>query len=135
MKSPVKLSAVFAGDVEQVELPDGRIVNVRPVDGIGFDLYSEMEADRSKGHLIWQIAAGCLPSLTIAEVKRLTPAECAAVIAVALGKVQLVQRWAEELPGNAPAPTTAEPGSRSSPTPSDSSASVLHERPEGAQGT
>jgi hypothetical protein len=69
MKSPVKLSAVFAGDVEQVELPDGRIVNVRPVDGIGFDLYSEMEADRSKGHLIWEIAARCLPSLSIAEVK------------------------------------------------------------------
>jgi hypothetical protein len=61
---------VFAGDVDQVELPDGRVVDVRPIDGIGFDLYSEMEADRSKGgsDLADQLRAA-FPVSPIAEVK------------------------------------------------------------------
>jgi len=121
------LSKNPAGQLPCVELPDGRIVDVRPVDGIGFDLYSEIEADPSKGAKIWEIAARCLPSLTLDEVKTLTPSECAAVIAVALGKVKEVQKLAEEVAGKSAAPTTAEPESPRSPTPSDSSASASHD--------
>jgi hypothetical protein len=126
-KSPVKLSTVFGNEPDQVELPDGRVIDVRPVDGIGFDLYNEMEADKSKAHLLWQLTARCLPSLKEHEVKTLTPAECAAVIAVALGKVKEVQELAEQIAGNAQAPTTAERERQGSSTLSDSSASASQE--------
>src|SRR4051812_26777580 len=115
-KKPVKLSAVFSEEPDQVELADGRIVNVRPIDGLGFDMYRDMEEDpAANGHLVWQIAARCLPSLKIEEVKAFTPQECMAVIVIAVGRVQLVQDLAEEMEGNVSAVTVAP---RSEPLPS-----------------
>src|SRR3954465_15288698 len=109
-KKPVKLSAVFSEEPDQVELADGRIVNVRPIDGLGFDMYRDMEEDpAANGHLVWQIAARCLPSLKIEEVKAFTPQECMAVIAVAAGRVALVEQLASELEGNGLAPTVGAP--------------------------
>lgn len=126
-KTPIRLSGVFS-DPELIELPDGRLIPVRPIDGIGFDLYTEMEADPEKGNLIWDITARCLPSLTLKEVKGFTPAECAAVVAVAVGQVKLVLDLVEQTSKNGNAPvTTAEPGAQRSSTLSDSSSSASQE--------
>lgn len=120
-KAPVRLSALFA-DPEQVELRDGRIVDVAPISGLGFDLYNAMEEDPTNGALMWEITALCLPSLTKEDVKALRPAECAAVLAIATGRVNDVLELAKAIQGNVPAPTTAEPEVQSSSILSDSSA-------------
>jgi hypothetical protein len=120
-KKPIRMADLFS-DLEQVELRDGRIIDVQPIDGTGYDLLAEMEGNPERAGNAWTIVARCLPALSEIEVKSLNPAECAAVIAIAMGKVQAVQEWAASLPGNGQAPKTAEPEPQRSSTPSDSSA-------------
>lgn len=127
-KAPVRLSTVFREERETVEFPDGRIFPVRPVDGVGFDMFTEMEADNSKGNLIYDIAVRCLPTAPEKDVRGLEPFEAAAVVVIGMGKVKLIQRMAEAMAEkNAEAPTTAEPEPQRSSTLSDTSTSVSSE--------
>jgi hypothetical protein len=86
------------------------VIDVRPIDGLGFDMYRDMEEDpAANAHLMWQIAARCLPSMKLEEVKAFTPQECMAVVAVAAGRVALVEELAREMEGNGEASTVGTP--------------------------
>jgi hypothetical protein len=123
-KAPVRLSALFA-EPEQVELRDGRVVDVAPIDGIGFDLYESLKEETANLDLVWELTGRCLPSLTLEDVKQLRPAECAAVLAIATGQVDKVLELAATIQGNDQAPATTEPEPQSFSTPPDSSLPAL----------
>ena len=72
------------------EHPKGRWVAVRPIDGKGYQLYREFQQTKDVA-LLWPIARRVLPEATQEEIDALTPAQCVAVISIAVGKADAVQ--------------------------------------------
>lgn len=124
-KKPIKLASLLAPP-EEVELPNGTITTVKPFSGIAYDLYLEIEGNPAEhGHRIWELIGLCLPGVDEFEIRKLTPAECAAVMVIANGRIEEVKALAEKIEGNVQAPvTTAEPDPQTSLTLSDSSVSA-----------
>lgn len=95
-KPPVRLAELNTEPREQIELPSGRVVDVRPIDGICMDLLSEMDADNTKGALVYDVVERCLPDVAREDVRALLPAEAAAVVVVAMGRVEVLRELAEK---------------------------------------
>ncbi|HWL41024.1 MAG TPA: hypothetical protein VNO75_12385 [Gemmatimonadaceae bacterium] len=138
-KTPVKIASLarVIAPPEEVELPDGTIVPVRPFDALGYELFIAIEADPAgMGDKVWDLTHLAIPKdardaagnpLTaeqlVERIKGLTPVECRVIVEVAAGRINEVKALADAILGNAPAPTTAEPETQRSPILSDSSAS------------
>lgn len=82
--------------LEPVVLPSGREVAVVPVNGAVAQMRADYNAS-SDPALLWQIAAELLPDATPEEIRKLSVAHCAAVIAIAAGNAEaLLSEIAEE---------------------------------------
>jgi hypothetical protein len=124
-KEPVKiasLSTIFAPP-DEVELPNGAVVEIRPLDALGYELLQEIETDPAKnGARIWDLVRECLPaSVSDETVKKLTPGECGVITLVATGRIKEVEALAERM-GKAEASTVETPEAPTSQIPPDSSA-------------
>lgn len=96
-----------------IQLPDGRIVQIRQIDGVGMQLAQLAQDDAS---LMWDIAIRCLPDLTAAEVRDFTASVVSNIVKIASGSAQGVL----DALGESEAPAATGTPAPSSPTPSGS---------------
>jgi hypothetical protein len=80
--------------LETVILPDGKEYQPIRFNGFMADLYRQMGGENGEGKtdttIPWRLVQALLPTAPPEVVKALTVAQCAAVLAVAQGKVQAV---------------------------------------------
>lgn len=136
-KKPVDVAgvAIMIAPLEEAVLPDGTIAPVHLLDGGGYQLWLNIEADPGEhGNRIWDLVRLCLKHdvdgrpITDDQIRSLNPVQCSVISEIAAGRIQQVQALAEVMSGNAEAPvTTAEPEPPRSSTLSDSSASASGE--------
>jgi hypothetical protein len=120
----IRLADVFR-EPDEIELPSGLVAPIKPFDAIAYELYQEFAADRGANvQLAWTIAARCLPTVPVEEIRELSAPFALAVVMAGAGELDLVQAMAEELAGKTTAPTVAAPNPErpTSSTPSDLSA-------------
>ena len=71
-----------------LNLPDGRQVAIRQIDGIGMQLLQA--AQNGDPTLFWDAAVRCLPALTVDEVRNFTLSQVVRVIEIASGQAERV---------------------------------------------
>lgn len=119
-------------EIEPVELPSGRIVKVRAVDGAAMQIVREFK-ETGDELLLWKIAALVLPEATEEEVNKLSFKMVEAVMALATHQADKV----ETMLGNGlrPGVTVRRSGSRTrSRTPSASSRAASTSPPTSSVG-
>lgn len=83
-----------------LKLPDGRVVEIRQIDGVGMQLAQLARDDAS---LMWDVAMRCLPGLTADEVRGFTASVVSNIVRIASGTAESVLTTVGE--SDAPAAT------------------------------
>jgi len=110
--SKVILLAALEEACPALQLPDGREVAIRQIDGIGMQLLQA--AQEGDVALFWEAAARCLPDMAHDDVMKFTITQAVRVVEVASGQAERVLA-AVERPA---APVETGPPAQPSPIPS-----------------
>jgi len=97
-----------------LEMPDGRLVPIREIDGIGMQLLLAMNTQEHPDVTYWHIAERVLPDLSHDEVFGMTLSQVVRIVSIACGTAVK----ALDALGGAPAPESAGIPTPASETPS-----------------
>jgi hypothetical protein len=105
--SKVILLAALDEPLPPLQLPDGRTVAIRQIDGIGMQILNQTQ--QGEFQLIWDVAARCLPELTIEQVRAFTLTQARQIVEVACGSAERVLADIERPTAPAETGPTAQP--------------------------
>jgi hypothetical protein len=95
----------------EIELPNGRTVAVRPIDGTGVGLWLSIMDKTAKDADIWRLARRLLPDATEEEIGSLSITMVTIIVQISYGFLDSVLAYAASLEGKATAPMPTAPSS------------------------